>query len=83
MVHDPISALKRDTYIETESFLIPRATGIIQGKEIPTKKGYYNLLGNISITNRNLTIDLHYNNTDDKTKTPLSWNGEYELVRKE
>jgi hypothetical protein len=36
MAHDPISFLKRGTYIETFQIVIPRDNGKIEGIEIPT-----------------------------------------------
>jgi len=81
MVHDPISLFKKGTYIDSTQFEIPRADGIIDGLEIPNRPGSYKILkGNaITITNRTMTVNLLYDNYDDKKTDPSTWNGTYEL----
>lgn len=79
MSHDPISALKRETYTDTFKIIIPSTNGIIKGQEIPTKEGYYKMLGTVNIDKEKMNIDLYYDKSDDKTKDPLNWNGDYIL----
>ena len=81
MVHDPISLLKDRTYVDSEKFMIPRSKGIIDGLEIPTQPGTYKILpGNaVEITDNSMKIRLFYDNYDDKTKEPSTWNGDYQL----
>ncbi len=83
MVHDAISALGRETYLDTFRVIIPRAEGIVDAQEIPTKPGHYKMLGSLTIDKEKMNLDLYYDNYDDKIKTPVSWNGEYKLQRKE
>jgi len=82
MVHDPISLLKRETYLDTFKVTVPRIEGVIDGREIPTKKGNYKMLGTILIDGEQMKIDLYYYNFDDSIKDPLSWNGEYKVKLK-
>lgn len=82
MTHDPISFLKRETYLDTFKVSIPRAEGVINGQEIPTEKGNYKMLGTIVIDGEQMKIDLYYDNFDDSIKDPLSWNGEYKVKLK-
>lgn len=80
MAHDPISALKGETY--EDSILIPIGrikNGLIRGEDIPVEEGYYKYRGTITVDNENLIINLLADNTDDKTLEPSSWNGEYRL----
>ena len=80
MVHDPGSI--GNTY--EDSILIPvpsSANGIIYGKDIPVKKGFYKYLGNISIQGDQLKVDLLVDNTDNKKKDGSIWNGKY-ILRK-
>jgi len=79
MVHDPISLFERKTYLETYKIIVPRAKGIVNGQEIPIKPGYYKLKGTMTFEKEHLIIDLWADNYDDKTKDPLSWNGNYKL----
>ena len=79
MPHDPISLLKRETYLDTFKVSVPRVEGIINGQEIPTEKGNYKVLGTIVIDGEQMKIDLYYDNFDDSIKNPLSWNGEYKV----
>jgi len=79
MVHDPISALKPGTYLDTFRVIIPRAEGTVNGEEIPTKPGEYKMLGSLTIDKEKMRLDLYYDNYDDKIKDPVSWNGEYKL----
>ena len=80
IAHDPISALRKETYKETYKLVIPRSTGEIKGSEIPTEEGYYKLAGLIKINNEKMTIDLYYDNTHDNIKKESNWNGDYTLI---
>lgn len=80
MSHDPISALSRETYIDTFVFSLPRKEGVIKGFEIK-KDGGYPLLGSIEIENGQVTVKLFYDNYDDHVKDPLSCNGSYKLKK--
>ena len=80
MVHDPISALLGKTYNETYKIVVPRIEGIVKGSEIPAEKGYYHYEGQIDFKGSRMSINLYYDNYDDKKKDALSWNGEYSLV---
>lgn len=80
MVHDPISLFLRKTYEDSAQYIIPRSEGVIKGQELPTKEGYYKSVGDITITNNYLKIDLSADNYDDKTLDPDTWNGDYKLV---
>ncbi len=53
----------------------------ISGKDIPARPGYYKYLGNVTIQDDKVKVNLSYDNTDDKKIDPISWNGEYDLVR--
>lgn len=55
--------------------------GTISGKEIPAKTGHYKYLGNVTIQEDRVEVNLSYDNTDDKTIDPVSWNGQYTIVR--
>lgn len=77
MVHDPISALMAPTYEESYEFELPRIEGVVKGEEIPRPHGWYKLLGTVTFAGERMTVDLYYDNTDDKTQPPLSWNGDY------
>lgn len=79
MAHDPISFIFRGSHEASESFEIPRITGVVKGSEIPRPKGHYMLLGDITFNNDYVTIDLSYDNYDDKTQPKLNWNGKYIL----
>jgi len=83
MVHDPISIFLGKTY--DDSLLIPlekMSNGIIKGGDIPREKGYYKYSGNISINGNKIIVSLFVENTDDKIVEPVSWNGEYNLMKK-
>lgn len=82
MKHDPISfiiSLPCKTNFEIQ---VPRINGIVNGEEIPVKKGHYRHVGRIVFEKERMKMDLSYDNTDDLVKSPLSWNGDYILVRK-
>jgi hypothetical protein len=79
MVHDPISLLMQKTYIDSCKISLPKSEGVILGLEIPTEKGHYKYLGSLTIKNDKMTVDLYYDNYDDKIKDPISWNGNYKL----
>jgi len=82
ITHDPISAIKGETYEETMLFKIPRGSGRIEGYEIEVKKGYYKYAGFIDIQAEKIIIDLKYNDTTEGILKDTGWSGEYRLVRK-
>jgi hypothetical protein len=80
MAHDPISLAKGKTYRDSILIQVPTLkNGIIEGKDIPVKKGYYNYLGNLTINGNQLNVNLIIDDTDDKEQRPFSWNGSYKL----
>ena len=83
MAHDPVSAIRGRTYEETLTMELPRIEGVIEGAEIPVKRGYLRYAGRVVITKGKMRVDLYYDNRDDKTQVPLLWNGEYTLVQKD
>lgn len=84
MVHDPISALKKGTYIDSAKFTIPKAYGIIKGMEMPNEPDSYKTINNhaLIIDDKTITINLFYDNYDDKVNQPSVWNGKYKLVKR-
>lgn len=80
MVHDPISALMRKTYVDTLKLLIPRQNGKIDGNEIKIEQGY-KVIGTLHIKENNLKVDLYFDNSDVKKKEPLTWNDNYKVHR--
>ena len=79
MSHDLTSIFSNKTYLDTFKITIPRKQGLINGREIKQRKGYYKYLGTITIENNKIDVDLYYDNHDDGIKDPLSWNGKYKL----
>lgn len=81
MAHDPISLLKKTTYIDSVKFEIPRAEGIIDGLEIPNYPGSYKIMKGkaIVLDKETLKVNLFYNNYDRKTIDASTWNGTYKL----
>lgn len=80
MAHD-LGSL--NNYYE-DSILIPVPSlkdGIIEGKDIITKIGYYKYLGTIKIDGNHLIVNLSYDDTDDQKIRESSWNDEYDLVK--
>lgn len=69
------------TYEDSILIPIPKSEGRIEGKDVSVKEGYYKYQGYILISNNKLTVDLLLDNYDDKKLDPLSWNGEYNLIR--
>ena len=80
MVHDPVSLLLRKTYEDSAQYIVPRSEGVIKGQELPSQEGYYKSVGDITITDNHLKINLSADNYDDKTFDPDTWNGDYELI---
>ena len=83
LVHNP-GDIASQTYedsilIEIQEF----KDGMIDGKTIPVKPGYYKYEGNILINKNRLKVNLLINNTDDKKLNPSGWNGEYIVKLKE
>ena len=82
MAHDPVSAIRGRTYEETLTMELPRIEGIVEGAEIPVRRGSP-YAGRIVITRDKMKVELLYDNRDDNTRVPLLWNGEYTLVPKD
>jgi len=82
MAHDPLSAIRGQTYEETLTLELPRIEGMVDGGEIPVRPGYLRYAGRVVITGRKMNVDLYYDDRGDHTKVPLAWNGEYTLDEK-
>lgn len=83
MAHDPVSALRGQTYRDSITFQLPAAaTGLIAGPSVPVPPGYYAYRGTIQVepVARKVTVNLSSDNTDDHRREPLGWNGEYDLL---
>lgn len=76
MVHDPISLMKKGTYIDSIKFVIPQAEGTVEGKNILNEK---NLQDNnaLIIQKNKLEVNIFYFNSKKS-----SWNGKYKLVKR-
>lgn len=80
--HDLGSLVLNETYEDSLIIQVPSLqNGNICGRDIPVKQGYYKYLGNVTIQDGRVEVKLSYDNTDDKTIDPVSWNGKYSLVR--
>lgn len=77
--HDPVSAVRGDTYEESLTLDLPRIDGDIEGWEIPVPKGKLSYSGRITIKGDKMNVDLYYNDSDVHR---LSWNGDYKLIRR-
>lgn len=76
LLHDP------GTYEDSTLIPIPKSEdGRIEGKDVPVEKGHFNFKGYILISRNILTVNLLVDDTADKKLRPLSWNGEYTLIR--
>lgn len=82
MAHDPISLFLRQTYEDSEAFVVPKKEGLIRGEEIPVGAGAYHFSGTLNIQGDRIEIELSVNNYDDKTTKSSNWNGQYDLVWK-
>jgi len=85
MAHDPVSIIKGDTYTVQMHFVIPKINGIIKGKNIisPRDDDIFQYIGEIKIYNQKMSINLKYKYFDNETPNePVSWNGEYTLIKK-
>lgn len=81
MAHDPIGLFTSGSYEDSLTIQLDKIqAGVIFGKDIPSPKGYYNYAGEVTIEGDKMTVELFYDNYDDKRLDPLSWNGTYELV---
>jgi len=81
MAHDPLAPLKNNKYLDSISLKLPRSSGVVYGKEIPVEKGYYRILGKLTIIDTIVTVKLYYDNTDDHRKDESGWNGIYYIHR--
>jgi hypothetical protein len=72
--------MTQKTYPTSQQFDLPRIEGLIEGREIHQKPGHYPYLGSISIHDAKMSVNLSFDNYDDKRIEPCSWNGTYVLV---
>ena len=80
--HDPGSVISNKKYEDSLLLQVPSLrNGRINGKDIPVQPGYYKYLRDVTIQEGKVRVNLSYDNTDDGRIEPLSWNGEYFLVR--
>lgn len=79
--HDPISSLSRKTFTDTVTIKLPRNKGVINGNEIIIDENDYPFKGKVEIINDVIKVNLYFDNYDNKTKDPLSYNGKYRLRR--
>jgi hypothetical protein len=80
--HNPSSVISNKTYEDSLVIEVPSLQNSkINGKDIPVRKGYYKYLGEVIIQGAKVQVNLNYDNTDDKKIEPISWNGEYNLLR--
>jgi len=85
MAHDPISIIKGNSHTTQMLFILPKIKGSIKGKDIISPKNNdFQYVGEIKIHNQKMSINLEYKYFDNETPNyPVSWNGEYTLVKKE
>jgi hypothetical protein len=76
LVHDPLSLLLERTRKETLTMELPRIDGVIDGSEIPVSPDKLRYIGRVVITNRQMQVDLYYND-----RRALPWNDGYTLVQ--
>jgi hypothetical protein len=79
--HNLQDLILRKTYLD--SLEIPVSDPInrtILGNAIPTRRGYFKYKGEVEINNKELSVNLYFENTDLKLLEPLSWNGSYILI---
>jgi len=82
LVHSPKDVGKNNTYKDSILIQIPSLyDGTIKGADIQIKEGQYNYQGYITIDRNFLKVNLLIDDTDSKRLRPLSWNGEYILIR--
>jgi len=82
LAHSP-GELFQNSYPDSILIAVPSLkSGVINGKDIPAPKGYYNYLGTITINGKDLNVDLLINNADDKKLDQFGWNGNYKLTIK-
>lgn len=80
--HDLGSVLANKKYDDGLLLQVPSLkNGTIEGKDIPVRSGYYKYIGNVIIQKNKVRVKLSHDNTDDRKIEPLSWNGEYVLVK--
>jgi hypothetical protein len=71
--HDPGSTLSKKTYLDSIFLQVPSLqNGTINGKYIPARQGNYKYVGNVTIQDDKVRVNLSYDNTDDKKVDPIS-----------
>ncbi len=76
--HDPLSYLKRATYIDSIKLEVPKRQGVIISKDVEAPNTYFDFIkGDLVIVNNDLKIDLFYIDNFYKKMTAFKWNGDY------
>jgi hypothetical protein len=78
LVHDPLSFVLGRSRKATLTLDLPRIEGVVEGTEIRVDPDKLRYDGRVLIDKGMMRVDLYYGDGH-----PLSWNGEYRLVRKE
>ena len=79
--HDAVSIFFPEHY--NERFLLPInlfRNDTLLGNYITVKPGYYKYLGKVIKKEKNLIVDLYYDNTDIKEIEKTEWNGKYKIL---
>jgi hypothetical protein len=82
LVHDPLSLLVERTYQDNLTLNLPRIDGVIEGREIPVSADKLRYTGRVVIRKTQMSVDLYYDDSDQRSRRPLPWNDEYTLVRR-
>ncbi len=70
------------TYEDSSVIPLPSAAeGRVDGKDIPINEGEFYFKGYIILGKNIVQVNLLVDDTTDKILRPLSWNGEYKLIR--
>jgi len=78
MAHDPISALKNETYVDSAKFMIPINKHFAGKSEVRAVGfGYPIDSGGISINKDTVRVDLYFNDYDHHEIYSTGWNGKY------
>jgi len=83
MVHDPISALKNKTYVDSAKFMIPKNKSFSGKNEVhAVGAGYPIVSGGIWLKNDTIRVDLQFNDYDHHQIYSTGWNGTYVIFRR-
>jgi len=84
MVHDPISALKNETYVDSAKFMIPTKRSFAGKNEVrAVGAGYPIVSGGIWLNNDSVRVDLQFNDYDHHKIYSTGWNGTYLISRRQ